>query len=45
MTHQEILDENKVKGALARAEKDGNAKMIDWCERQLKCFEAYRRAE
>ena len=45
MTHQQILDEAKLKDALARAKKDGNSKMISWCERQLDCFKAYRKVK
>ena len=45
MTNQQIRDEAKLKEALARAKKDGNSKMIAWCERQLKYFEAYRRVK
>lgn len=45
MTHQQILDEAKLKEALARAKKDGNSKMIAWCEQQLDYFKAYRRAK
>lgn len=45
MTHQEILDENKVKETLERAKKDGNSRMISWCEQQLDYFKAYRRVK
>ena len=45
MTDQQIRDEAKLKEALARAKKDGNSKMIAWCEQQLDYFKAYRKVE
>jgi hypothetical protein len=45
MTNQQIRDETKLKEALARAEKDGNSKMISWCKQQLNYFKAYRRVK
>lgn len=45
MTNQQVRDEAKLKGALARAKKDGNSKMIAWCKQQLDYFKAYRRVE
>lgn len=40
-----ILDEAKLKETLERAKKDGNSKMISWCEQQLDYFKAYRRVK
>ena len=45
MTNRQIRDEAKLKGALARAKKDGNSKMISWCKQQLNFFKAYRRVK
>lgn len=36
--NQQIRDEAKLKEALARAKKDGNSKMISWCEKWLKYY-------
>ena len=31
-------DKIKIEETLERAKKDGNSKMVAWCENQLKCY-------